>query len=216
MTWNAASPNGNQSVKANRAQMNTNNSYIQSKMGDSVVGTNTATTRDHFWSVDANLDGRHRFIQSPAFTVGGNPANPVLGTSMAGVSYFKTTNGRVEGFYRNASGIYQHIPSFLEGSIVLTGSNTDIVAVPNNVYGEIFMWLDGADGDNSFTGQPAFFKATNSIVRTWGYTIFNTADNKNISFVNGAGATTLNIRGAVTGSAASGKTWRYRVTYRAM
>ena len=63
---------------------------------------------DHFWNVGANEDGRHRFIQSSAFTVGGAAENPVVGTGMDGVTYLrsdKTNTPRVQGYYRNANGI---------------------------------------------------------------------------------------------------------------
>lgn len=114
MTWNAASPDGTISVKANRTQMNANNQYIQTTMGNSVVGTNTVTTRDHFWDVGTTEDGRHRFIQSPAFTVGGLPTDPVVGTGMDGVGYYKTKTAAestaqqdVQPFFRNTTQIMQ-------------------------------------------------------------------------------------------------------------
>ena len=100
MPWNSTWPVGSISVKANRVVGQQNTTYIETTMGNSIVGTNTTATRDHFWNVGTNEDGRHRFIQSPKFTVGGNPADPVLGTGMDGVRYIKSdglTPARVVG-----------------------------------------------------------------------------------------------------------------------
>ena len=110
MPWNSTAPVGSVSVKANRTILGQNTTYIESTMGTSIVGTNTVTTRDHFWNVDANLDGRHRFIQSPAFTVATIPANPVVGTGMDSVFYSKlklaaeaVAQQDVQPFFRNAT-----------------------------------------------------------------------------------------------------------------
>jgi hypothetical protein len=114
MTWNSTAPLGSVSVKANNAILQANTTYIETNMGKSIVGTNTVTTRDHFWAVDPNLDGRHRFIQSPAFTVGGLPTDPVLGAGMSSVLYSKlkvvaesAAQQDVQPFFRNASQIMQ-------------------------------------------------------------------------------------------------------------
>ena len=94
--------------------MNQNTTYIETTMGNSAVGTNGVTTRDHFWNVGSNEDGRHRFIQSPAFTVGGLPADPVLGTGMDSVAFSKlltvtesVAQQDIQPFFRNASAIMQ-------------------------------------------------------------------------------------------------------------
>ena len=114
MTWNSIWPIGTSSVRSNRVTGAQNTEYIETTMGPSVVGTNAVTTRDHFWNVDPNLDGRHRFIQSPAFTVGGLPTDPVVGTSMDGVLYTKTKTATestvqqdVQPFFRNTSQVFQ-------------------------------------------------------------------------------------------------------------
>ena len=67
MPWNPISPDGTLSVKANRAPMRENTTYIQETMGNMAIGDNTTSTRDHFWNVDDDFDGRHRFIQSNEF-----------------------------------------------------------------------------------------------------------------------------------------------------
>lgn len=114
MPWNTVFPLGSVSVKANRTIGQQNTTYIEVTMGNSIVGTNTTSTRDHFWNVGANEDGRHRFVQSPAFTVGLLPADPVLGTGMDSVLYSKlklaaesVAQQDVQPFFRNASAIMQ-------------------------------------------------------------------------------------------------------------
>jgi hypothetical protein len=147
MTWNSTWPINTLSVKANQVPGNQNTVYIETNMGNSVVGTNTVTTRDHFWNVDANLDGRHRFIQSPAFTEGGNPADPVVGTSMDGVIFIKQIKDTVQGFYRNNptgsnTEVYQFIPAYRTGTVTISGSTWKDIGNPmqQNVYGEIYLY----------------------------------------------------------------------------
>ena len=216
MPWNSTSPSGTISVKANRTPMNQNTSYIETTMGNSVVGTNAVTTRDHFWNVGSNEDGRHRFMQSPGFTVGGNPTDPVIGTGMDGVLYLKSdglSSSRVQGYYRNASGIYQYIPSFLSGTVVINSTSTfvTVAAVPQSVYGEIFIWLDGTRNIQ----QAVFMSST---TRVEAYSLrekqFGVSDDYFVEFLNDSGATDLNIK-ARRGNDASG-TYNYRITYRAI
>ncbi len=114
MDWNSTSPDGSKSVKANNAIIQNNTTYTETIMGNSIVGTNTVATRDHFWNVGSDQDGRHRFIQSPAFTVGALPTDPVVGTGMDSVFYSKlktvaesAAQQDVQPFFRNASAIMQ-------------------------------------------------------------------------------------------------------------
>ena len=216
MPWNTTSPLGSVSVKANRTTMQENTTYIETTMGNSVVGTNTTSTRDHFWNVGSNEDGRHRFIQSPAFTVGGNPADPVLGTGMDAVEYVKTTNGRAERFHRNSQGIYQYVPSVLTSTVSVPSSSSysTIVAVPANVYGEIFMYTTALGRYSAVTG---FFRSNGSTVEAWA--IKNAAQGSSSSasalkFGNGSEASGLNIR--AKRDDASGTSWNYIITYRAL
>jgi len=218
MAWDAASPDGTISVKANRTQMNANNTYTQTTMGDSVVGTNTVTTRDHFWNVGTNEDGRHRFIQSPAFTVGGSPTDPLVGTGMDGVLYLKTTNTRAEWFHRNSSGIYQVTPGYKSGTVtvsVTAKAYTTITSVPENVWGEIYMWRT-TQGKN--TVQQGFFRSDASIVEAFSLSMKvqgSSSDIVNLKFGNGSEAVGLNIR-ARNDSATDNVSWNYRITYRAI
>ena len=217
MPWNADWPVNTISVKANQVKGDQNTKYIQATMGTSVVGTNTTSTRDHFWNVGANEDGRHRFMQSPAFTVATVPADPVIGTGMDAVEYVKVTSGRAERFHRNTQGIYQHVPSFLSGTIVVPSEYTTIVALPINVYGEIFMFTN-ASGHKST--QSGFFRTTATICDGTAYAqSSNTGDtNKpdprfNLIFATGANATDLNLK-VKTSESSNGLTWNYRITYR--
>jgi hypothetical protein len=222
MAWNSTWPLGTVSVKANKTPGQQNTTYIETTMGNSVVGTNTVDTRDHFWDVGADLDGRHRFIQSPAFTVGGLPEDPVLGTGMDGVRYIKSdglTPSKVVGFYRNADNIYQYIPGLLTGTKLLNSSSTfvDIQSVPDNSYGEIFMWPT-TQPDDKYSVQVGFFKAEGGTCQAWSinYQVEGTGTPKNaIKFGNGSDASGLNIRGRIA-DGDTGLTWNYKVTYRVL
>lgn len=213
MVWNSTWPLGSASVKANRLTGNENTTYIETTMGNSIVGTNTVATRDHFWNVGSNEDGRHRFIQSPAFTVGGSPDDPVIGTGMDGVQYLKTTTGTVQGFYRNAQGIYQHIPAFVSGVVNITSTSTfaTLVSVPANVYGEIFIWRN-----TTRNIQQATFMSGNTVVEAFSQRQkqVGTSDDYFVEFLNGSGAVDLNIK-ARRGNDSSAN-YLYRITYRAI
>ena len=214
MPWNSTWPVGSVSVKNNRTTGNQNTAYIEATMGNSVVGTNTVTTRDHFWNVGANEDGRHRFIQSPAFTVGGLPTDPVIGTGMDGVLYLKTVLARVQGFYRNAQGVYQYLPAFLSGSVVVPAGFVDVVAVPASCYGELTMYTTAR---GVYSGVTAHFRSDGTAVETWGLaqTDNGSTSSAPLKFASGADASTLFIR-ARARDAANGLTWNYRITYRAL
>src|SRR3954470_10223630 len=170
MPWNSTFPLGSVSVKANRVIGQQNTTYIETTMGNSIVGTNTNTTRDHFWNVGANEDGRHRFIQSPAFTVGAVAADPVIGTGMDGVLYLKSdglASARIQGFYRNAQGIYQYLPAFITGTVTINGSGSGdwktLSAVPAGSYGEVFMYLNSSKSEC----QSGSFSTNSNSVRAY-------------------------------------------------
>lgn len=220
MPWNSTWPVGSISVKANRTIGQQNTTYIETTMGNSIVGTNTAVTRDHFWNVGSNEDGRHRFIQSQGFTstaVAPNDVYPALGAGMQTVIFPLTTNGEVQWFHKNQDNnnkIYQFIPNFLTGTHVVTGSYTNMVAVPANVWGEIFMWEDAL---GRHRGQTGFFRSNAATVESWALALAPEGQSvrSNLKFGNGSDASGLNIRVRVE-EATSGETWNYRVTYRAI
>lgn len=215
MPWNSTWPIGGISVKANRTQGQQNTTYIENTMGNSPLGTNSVTTRDHFWNVGANEDGRHRFIQSPAFTVGGNPTDAVLGTGMDTVLYPKTILGTVQYFLRNAQGIYQATPAFLSGSVAVpsSGSYSNVVAVPANCYGEIMMYTTAL---GRYSSCVAHFRSNGSVVEAWTLSQADddVANNVPLKFANGSNAVDLNLK--ARRSDAGSATWNYRLTYRAL
>lgn len=217
MPWNSVWPIGTTSVKNNKTTGNQNTTYIETTMGNSVVGTNTTTTRDHFWDVGSNEDGRHRFINSPGFTVGGTATDAVIGAGMDAVIYAKETNSRVEWFHRNSSGIYQFVPSFKSGTVTIDNDGStyaNLTEVPENVYGEVFCYTSAL---GQLSGQTAFFRSNGSTVEAWSIAMVpNTVNSVTIAlkFGNGAQASGLNVRARK--AAGAGGTWNYRLTYRAL
>lgn len=223
MPWNSISPVGSISVKANRPKMQENTSYIETTMGNSIVGTNTTSTRDHFWNVGSDEDGRHRFIQSPDFTVGGNPADPVIGTGMDGVMYLRqdsALSARIQGFYRNAQGIYEFIPSFESGTTgVITGSYTNVVAVPANTYGEIMMYTTTeSSSDRQYSSCVAHYWSNGTVARAWTFAQGDDDQDSNLplKFANSNSAATNLFLRAKANDAANNLVWNYRITWRVL
>lgn len=225
MPWNTNWPLGTASVRANRTTGNQNTTYIKTTMGGDAVGTNAATTRDHFWDVSGTIDGYHRHVKMPKFTVGGVLADPIIaGSDADGIIYYREVNadvGRVEGFYRNTQGIYQFIPSFLSSTHAVTNSFTDMVAVPINVYGEIFMCLDAGTA-GQYSAACGFFKSNATKVDAWALaqntTLGGTGGDDTkfaLIFANDATSNNLNIK-VRRGQFGSDATWKYRITYRAL
>lgn len=189
-------------------------------MGNSIVGTNTTTMRDHFWNVGANEDGRHRMIQSPAFTVAAAAADPLLGTGMDSVFYAKTVLNTVQWFRRNVVNIYQVTPALLTGTVTnVTSSYQTVVAVPANCYGEIFMYTTNGTADEArYQTMTGFFRSDGTYVNAWA--IANKPQGSatvgnGLKFGNGNDADLLNIKVRVA-DAPSGATWTYIITYRAL
>lgn len=224
MPWNSVAPLGSVSVKANRTILGENTTYVQVTMGNSVVGTNTVTTRDHFWNVDSNLDGRHRFIQSVGFTslaVAPNAVYPVLGAGMESVIFPLLTNDKVEWFHKNQNNndnIYQFIPSQIKGTVSVTSTSTYVTvsAVPDNTYGEILMY---ASTQNENTAQRGYFVSRLGVVETWALVQKEQSDTITehsiaLKFGNGSQASGLDIRARrETGPS---DTWTYIITYRTL
>lgn len=128
--WSSTAPLGSVSVRANKSILQNNITYIETYMGNSILGTNTNAVRDHFWDVSGDLDGRHRFMNSVGFTVGGTPTDPEIGANMDGVFYFKqksniesTVQQDVQLFYRNVPQIMQVLNIRAMG--VFTGSSSN-------------------------------------------------------------------------------------------
>ncbi len=208
MTWHPTAPIGTISVKSNKLILQDNITYIENTMGNI-----SNPTKDHFWNVGANEDGHHRFVNMPQQTVFPTPT-----TGMDGIIYLKQASAdatNIEGFYTNAQGRYQFIPCILEGTVVVGSSMALLVAVPKNVYGEIFMFttLNG-----SLSGQSGFFKSNATIAEAWAltYHIQGTSNTKAaLKFGNGSDASLLNLQ-VRSDDASSDQTWNYRITYRAI
>ncbi len=216
MPWNSVWPVGGVSVKANRTVGNQNTTYIETTMGNSVVGTNTNTMRDHFWDVGSNEDGRHRMIQSPAFTVGGNPDDPVLGVGMDSVLYAKTVLGSVQWFRRNVDNIYQATPITKTGTVNITSSSSyvTVTAIPANAYGTAYFFYE-ADPSKSASGL-----FSSSGTQTRGFTTRVRADVSGLDEYavemrnDDTGTLDLQVRRGDSSSALNGN-WNYILTYRA-
>lgn len=192
MTWTSNWPDGSKSVRGNESAGTGNMSYIENKM-----------KLDHYWNEDANKDGHHKIIQMTE-----EATDPALATGMDGSIYLKSDGSRIQGFYRNTNGIYQFIPAFLSGTVNMSTSVTNIVAVPANVYGEIFMW----NGDAIGSSAKGFFHSDGTKVYAFATSLYSIIP-VNITFTNTT-ATDLNIKGNLTASLGT-TLFNYRITYRA-
>lgn len=207
MVWNSTSPDGPQSVKANVVIQQQNTTYTENTLGNS-----TNTSKDHFWNIGVNEDGHHRAVQMMDYadTYVGAPADAALAADMDGVVYLKTVAGTIQGFYQNAAGIYQFIPAFLTGSHNVTASYTTVLSVPNNTYGQIFMFQT----DNSANCAFGSFKATTSVCQAFcdGQFLGNSSTlTRPLRFGNSDQASGLNFR-VRTSDGATG-TYQYRIMY---
>lgn len=219
MPWNSNSPNGGLSVKANKTPMLQNTAYIETTMGNTAPDLPYSTSQqDHFWN-RADYEGHHRFIKCPPYTDGGSPADPGpdLGTSIGGITYLKTIKGTVQTFFRNVVGIYQVTPAVLRGTKNIpgpVGTYTSIVAVPDDVYGEIFMYTGSGGRYNTVTG---FFRSSGGTVESWALenSVENTNSVSGLRFGSGTKASGLNIM-ATPRNANAGQDWTYIITYRAL
>jgi hypothetical protein len=203
MVWNSTWPDGTKSVKQNTTPGQENTTY-----------TKTTQNNDHFWDFGADEDGYHRKVsmESYADTDVGAPVDAPIPTGMDGVHYLKPANGRIEGFYRNASGIYQYVPSFLSGTVSVTSTSTyaTVVAVPDDCYGHIYLFTTTSADD----GQMGFFKADGGVVQSYSLaTTFASSSTAgfNLKLGNGAQASALNIR--VRRDQGPSATYQYRITY---
>ncbi len=220
MPWNSIFPDGNVSVKANETIGQQNTTYTEVTLGKSVVGSNTSATRDHFWKVGSNEDGRHRFIQSLGFTSTAEEPNnvyPAMGAGMQTVLFPLTTNNEVQWFHKNEllnAKIYQVTPNFLKGTIAIPSSSyVTITPVPSNCYGEITMWTDTL---GRYSSVVAHFRSNGTIVEAWGFVQSDDSDvtNAPLKFAAAGQAVDLNLK--ARRSDAGSATWNYRLTYRAI
>lgn len=224
MTWDASTPNGTLSVRANKIKFVNDFTYIQDTMGNTVSDIAYATSqKDHFWAAaGTDLEGHHRWVKMPAFTVGGTPSDPgnPLGTGIDGIFYFKSdglSTPTVTGYFRNNSYIYQVFPIVKTGSILINDATNYITltSVPDGVYGDIYLYNANID-TSEFSGQTAFFKSRNGTVQSWTQTLLRDGSSTataNLKFGNGTEASGLDIRVRLQTLNAIG-TWNYILTYR--
>src|SRR6185436_13453973 len=136
MTWSSTFPSGTVSVRANRTIGQGNTTYIENTMGNVPIGTNLNTSKDHFWNVDANLDGYHRKLNFPILPSDALPAN----ASLARVVYCVTVNNSTQLFTNGTNNIanrYQVTPGYSIGGAVVGANYANFSgALPANVYGE--------------------------------------------------------------------------------
>lgn len=205
MVWTSLWPDGSQSVKQNEIPGQGNTTYVK-----------TTLNNDHFWDISGGSpnqkDGYHRKVsmQNYASTANGASDDPDIPAGMDATFYLKTTSGRVQGFYKNANGIYQYVPAFLTGSANLTASYQNIVSVPDNTYGEIYFFKQ----DNSFTVTNGYFKAAGGVCQA--YCNLQTVASSSVTTIpmrygNEDDASGLNLR-VRTRDAPVG-TYQYRITY---
>ena len=196
MVWNSLWPDGTKSVKQNTTPGQQNTTY-----------TETTLNNDHYWNIGVNEDGHHKKVSMPT-----SASDPAIPAGMNGVHYIKTANSTIQGFYRNASGIYQYIPSFLSGTVVVSSTSTYVTvdAVPANCYGQIYLFTN-TDADD---GQQGFFKAGALVVQSYSLaTTFASSSTAgfNLKLGNGAQASGLNIR--VRRDQGPNTTYQYRIVY---
>ena len=203
MVWSSLWPDGTQSVKQNTVPGQQNTTY-----------TETTLNNDHFWNIGTDEDGYHRKISMENYTdtAIGAPTDPIIPTGMDAVQYLKSANGRIQGFFQNANGIYQYIPSFLEGSVSITSTSTysTVVAVPAHCYGQIYLFTDSDSED----GQFGFFKSGASVVQAYSMgTTFASSSTAgfNLKLGNGSQASGLNLRARREDGPSN--TYKYRITY---
>jgi len=91
MAWSSLAPDPAKSVKANQPIIAANTVYTEITLGGVANGSaNSTSTKDHYWNIDSNFDGRHRYINSPAYTTSSAGAvDPVIGAGMDCVLYAK-------------------------------------------------------------------------------------------------------------------------------
>lgn len=205
MVWRTTFPDGSKSVKANESIGQDNTTYIKTTM-----------QLDHFWDESAS-DGYHRKVSYPA-----SNTDLTVGVGMAGSHYIRRISADAptqEVFYRKSTGeIYQVTPTVLTGTKATNDSYSNLVAVPKNVYGDIFMYKNAA-GTIGLVQAGTFYSDASYV---YAYATRSRIDGTNntttfLYFANYVDTVNLNIRvrRGEFGSSSDG-TWNYIVTYRGL
>jgi hypothetical protein len=209
MVWNTTSPDGAQSVKANVPIQQQNTTYTEVTMGN--ILSNVEPSQDHFWNLDP-FSGHHRQVQMPNYsaTYSGAPTDPTLAGSMDGSIYLKSVNNQIKGFFKNATNSFQFIPGYLTGTHNVTGTFTNVVALPDNCYGLVWMYRSGADFDTCFGA----FKVTGGRTQAFAFPSVvgnSTSPNLTLRYGSGNQSTDLNLKVKTENGAAA--VYEYRIMY---
>ena len=201
MTWNSLWPDGTKSVAQNTNPGQQNTTYIE-----------TTLNNDHFFNIGVDEDGHHKKVSMEEYseTAVGAPTDPTIPTGMDGVFYLKDANGRIAGFYRNASGIYQAVPGFISGSFALTTSYQNVVALPDDCYGDIHFFI----ASSAQAMSQGYFKCSGGICQA--YCNSQTIGNSNtltlpMRYGNGDQVSGLNLRVKIQDGTAG--TYQYRIRF---
>lgn len=210
MPWNSVWPDGSKSVKNNQPTGQQNTTYLE----DTLV-------QDHFFNEGATLDGHHRFMQLVAYTSGGSPANPTIATGMDGVLYTRSVQSTNQILWRNLSavsaanpdGITQVTPIYLTGTVNITSTSeyTNVVTVPIDCYGEIYLY--SITGDTQANFCHGYWQSHNSRVRSYSNTLLFGSNGTTVSLANSDDDTSenLNIQAKLSGSGSYSGTYVYQV-----
>jgi hypothetical protein len=176
--------------------------------------TETTLNNDHYWNIGTNEDGFHKRVSMKIFANSaiGAPVDAPIPPGLDGVFYLKTVAGTNQGFYRNGSTIFQFTPAFITGTTnINTGGYTDVVAVPNNTYGHVWMWRAGSK-DVQIGAFSAYGGACQAISAAVDVNGNQTEVRYNVLYGNGTQVSGLNFRAKVASGAAGG-TYEYRIMY---
>jgi hypothetical protein len=162
MVWHTTAPDGTKSVKENKSILQDNTDYIKTTMNI-----------DHFWDIDSNHDGHHKEVQ-----LLNQASNPTLLGSMNGVIFTKLlTSGVTEAFFKNSNGrTYQFTTTAADGHSPNLNITTysEILTVPANSYGEIFIWKNGTKNMQfgTFMSDGSIVEGFSSLFNTTGISRF--------------------------------------------
>jgi hypothetical protein len=209
MTWNSVWPIGNVSVKANEIPGQQNTAYIEMIMNV-----------EHIWNKSSGLNGYHVHVAKPIIT-----GPPQVNIGIGGVEWLQQaspTTPRQAAMFQEQTDftVVQYIPFYvMPFQVNLTGSFVAIpITLPQNVYGEIFLWQDQASGNFGRILQTGTFITNSTDVNAYS-TLFEYSDNSSIdTFVElaaGSDSTTLQIK-AKTSLAGLNGVWTVFMKYYAI
>ncbi len=219
MPWNSLFPDGSRPVNVNLKPLQENTKYIETTMGKDPSLT-VVSKLDHFWNnADALKDGHHRYLQSPAFTVGGQPKTPIyLESSIDGVLYLKNTMGFIQGFYKNKENDYQYIPGYKTGTVKVENTFNTLKSIPANSYGQIFMYLTTTTTPIKRFSVIGFFRSNDTHIDAYAEKYYSNSNSNDsaLIFETGRENPSLNIRVKTSPGTPSDLIWNYKITFMAL